>query len=76
MISRSRGYSDRPWCSKRSTNAWWLKPAVTKSTSAGSSPTRPARNACVSRTEWHSPNTLLNGVPSYTAQGSMAIGLV
>ena len=41
-----------------------------------SAPTSSVRKACVSRTEWHSPNTLVNGVPSYTAQGSMAIGLL
>ena len=76
MISASRGYSDWPSCSNRSTNAWWLKPAVRNRTRSGSAPTRPVRKACVSRTEWHSPNTRVNGVPSYTDQGSMAIGLL
>ena len=76
MTWASRGYSDSPSCSKRSTKAWWLKPAVRKRTRSGSAPVSWVRNACVSRTEWHSPNTRVNSVPSYTAQGSMAIGLL
>ena len=76
MTSASRGYRDWPSCSNRSTNAWWLKPAVRNRTRSGSAPTSPVRKAWVSRTEWHSPNTLVNGVPSYTDQGSMAIGLL
>ena len=40
MTSASRGYRDWPSCSKRSTNAWWLKPAVRNRTRSGSAPTR------------------------------------
>ena len=76
MISASRGYKDWPSCSKRSTKAWWLKPAVRNRTRSGSAPTSVVRNDCVSLTEWHRPNTRLNPAPSYTAQGSMAIGLL
>ena len=61
MTWASRGYSDSPSCSKRSTKAWWLKPAVRKRTRSGSAPVSLVRNAWVSRTEWHRPNTRVNG---------------
>ena len=76
MTSASRGYRDSPSCSKRSTKAWWLNPAVTKRTRSGSAPTSSVRNAWVSRTEWHRPYTRPNPAPSYAAQGSIAIGLL
>ena len=76
MTSVSLGYRDWPSCSKRSTNAWWLKPAVVNFTRSGSAPVSSVRNAWVSRTEWHSPYTRLKPVPAYTDQGSMAIGLL
>ena len=76
MTSASRGYSDSPSCSKRSTNAWWLNPAVVKRTRSGSAPTSSVRKAWVSRTEWHRPYTRSNPAPSYAAQGSIAIGLL
>ena len=75
MTFASLGYSDSPSSSNVSTNAWWLKPAVTNRTRAGSAPTRSARKRWVSRTEWHNPNTRRSAVASYTAHGSIAIGL-
>ena len=76
MTSRSLGYRSTPSRSKVSTKAWWLKPAVTKRTSWTCSPTADARKAWVSRTEWHRPTTRWNGVPAYTPQGNIAIGLL
>ena len=58
------------------TKHWWLNPAVRNATSSSGTPTRPARNECVSRTLWHTPTTFVNGEPAYTPHGTIAIGFV
>ncbi len=64
--------------SKRYTKHWWLKPAVRNATSPCGIPTVSARNACVSRTLWHTPIVRSDGhsEPAQIPQGTIAIGFV
>ena len=60
----------------RSTQAWWLTPAVSKSISGSGTPTISASCPWVFCTEWHSPTIGVLRPPAHTAQHSIAIGLV
>ena len=60
------------------TKHWWLNPAVRNAIRSSGTPTRDARNACVSRTLWQTPIVCAAGhlEPAQIPHGTIAIGFV